>query len=154
MSAYRRRLVSDIENIIYISSGSEAIESALKIALQYHWVRGDQNRTLFISRKRSYHGNTLGALSISGFSQRRKHFENSLIPCSFVSAANVYRPAVDGGEEALTDFLADELEQEILQQGAENIAAFVFEPVVGAAGGIIPAPGVPWSMMTMSCRIS
>lgn len=128
------------ENIIYISSGSEAIESALKVALQYHWVRGDRNRTRFISRKRSYHGNTLGALSISGFAQRRKHFENSLIPCAFVSAANVYRPAGDGGEDALTDFLADELEQEILRQGAENIAAFVFEPVVGAAGGVIPAP--------------
>jgi len=128
------------ENIIYISSGSEAIESALKVALQYHWVRGDQNRTRFISRQRSYHGNTLGALSISGFAQRRKHFENSLIPCTFVSPANVYRPAVDGGEDELTDFLADELEQEILRQGAENIAAFVFEPVVGAAGGIVPAP--------------
>lgn len=128
------------ENIIYFSSGSEAIESALKIALQYHWVRGDRSRTGFISRKRSYHGNTLGALSISGFAQRRKHFEDSLIPCTFVSAANVYRPAVDGGEDALTDFLADELEQEILRQGAENIAAFVFEPVVGAAGGVVPAP--------------
>jgi len=128
------------ENIIYVSSGSEAIESALKVALQYHWVRGDRSRTRFISRKRSYHGNTLGALSISGFAQRRKHFENSLIPCTFVSTANVYRPAVDGGEDALTDFLVDELEQEILRQGAENIAAFVFEPVVGAAGGVIPAP--------------
>jgi len=104
------------ENIIYVSSGSEAIESALKVALQYHWVRGDRSRTRFISRKRSYHGNTLGALSISGFAQRRKHFENSLIPCTFVSTANVYRPAVDGGEDALTDFLVDELEQEILRR--------------------------------------
>lgn len=128
------------ENIFYVSSGSEAIESALKVALQYHWVRGDRSRTRFISRLRSYHGNTLGALSVSGFAQRRKHFEDSLIPCTFVSAANVYRPAVEGGEAALTSALADELEQEILRQGAENIAAFVFEPVVGAAGGVIPAP--------------
>jgi len=129
-----------LENITYVSSGSEAVESALKIALQYHWVRGDRSRTQFIARQRSYHGNTLGALSVSGFAQRRKQFESSLIPCSFVSAANAYRPAVDGDESALTDFLANELEQEILRQGAENVAAFIFEPVVGAAGGVVPAP--------------
>jgi len=128
------------EHISYVSSGSEAVESALKIALHYHWVCGDRNRTGIIARERSYHGNTLGALSVSGFAQRRKQFEDSLIPCSFVSAANAYRPAVDGDEAALTDFLADELEQNILQQGAENIAAFIFEPVVGAAGGVVPAP--------------
>lgn len=130
----------ELRNIIYVSSGSEATESALKIALQYHWNRGDKNRTRFIARQRSYHGNTLGALSVSGFSQRRKQFEGSLFPCSFVSAANVYRPAIAGTEDELSQFLADELEQEILRLGAENVAAFVFEPVVGAAGGVIPAP--------------
>lgn len=128
------------EHIAYVSSGSEATEAALKIALQYHFARGDRSRTRIIARERSYHGNTLGALSVSGFAQRRKQFEDSLIPCTFVSAANVYRPAVEGDETALTDFLADELEQNILRQGAENIAAFIFEPVVGAAGGVIPAP--------------
>jgi adenosylmethionine-8-amino-7-oxononanoate aminotransferase len=128
------------ENILYVSSGSEAMESALKVALQFHWNNGDRCRSRFIARERSYHGNTLGALSISGFAKRRKQFENSLIPCTFVSAANTYRPAVAGDEDALSQFLADELEQEILRQGAENIAAFVFEPVVGAAGGVIPAP--------------
>ena len=128
------------ENILYFSSGSEAIESALKVALQFHWNNGDTRRSRFIARERSYHGNTLGALSISGFGQRRKQFESSLIPCSFISSANAYRPAVAGGEDKLTQFLADELEQEITRQGAENVAAFVFEPVVGAAGGVIPAP--------------
>ena len=128
------------EHISYFCGGSEAIESALKIALQYHWAIGQKSRNRFIARDRSYHGNTLGALSVSGFAQRRKQYENSLIPCSFVSAANLYRPVVGGGEEALTDFLADELEQEILQLGAENVAAFIFEPVVGAAGGVVPAP--------------
>lgn len=130
----------DLRNIIYVSSGSEATESALKIALQYHWNRGDKNRTRFISRKRSYHGNTLGALSVSGFSQRRKQFEGSLFPCSFVSAANTYRPAIAGTEDEQSQFLADELEQEILRLGAENVAAFVFEPVVGAAGGVVLPP--------------
>lgn len=129
-----------LENILFVSSGSEATESALKIALQHHWARGDRTRHRFIARKRSYHGNTLGALSISGFAQRRRQFEASLIPCSFVSSANVYRPAVDGGDAALADYLADELEQEIKRIGAENVAAFVFEPVVGAAGGVVFAP--------------
>ena len=128
------------QNILYVSSGSEAVESALKIALQYHWVRGDKQRTGFIARKRSYHGNTLGALAVSGFAQRRKHFEDHLSPCAFVSAANAYRPAIAGSEDELTQFLADELEQEILEKGAENVAAFIFEPVVGAAGGVVPAP--------------
>lgn len=130
----------DLPNIVYVSSGSEAIESALKVALQYHWNRGDKDRNRFIARKRSYHGNTLGALSMSGFAQRRKQFEGSLIPCSFVSSANAYRPAVSGTEEDLSQFLADELEQEILRLGAENVAAFLFEPVVGAAGGVVPPP--------------
>jgi len=128
------------EHSIYVSSGSEATESALKVALQYHWSRGDKQRSRFIARKRSYHGTTLGALSISGFAQRRKQFENSLLPCSFVSSASTYRPAVAGSEEDLAQFLADELEQEIGRLGAENVAAFVFEPVVGAAGGVVSAP--------------
>jgi len=128
------------EHIAYVSSGSEAVEAALKIALQYHWARGEQSRSRFIARQRSYHGNTLGALSVSGFAQRRLQFEPGLIDCSFVSPANCYRPAIDGNESALSDFLADELEQEILQLGAENVAAFIFEPMVGAAGGVVPAP--------------
>ena len=128
------------EHILYVSSGSEANESALKIALQYHWTRGDPDRSRFIARRRSYHGNTLGALSVSDFAQRRKQFEGSLFPCSFVSAANSYRPAVEGSDEDLSQFLAGEFEREITEQGAETIAGFIFEPVVGAAAGVVPAP--------------
>ncbi|MDA0706107.1 MAG: aspartate aminotransferase family protein [Proteobacteria bacterium] len=128
------------EQLLYVSSGSEAVESALKIALQFHWARGDHTRTRFVSRQRSYHGNTLGALAVSGFAQRRKQFEGSLFPCSFISTANAYRPAAAGTADELTDFLAAEFEQEILRLGADNVAAFIFEPVVGAAGGMLPAP--------------
>ena len=128
------------EHMVFVSSGSEAMESALKIALQYHWSVGEPQRTRFISRRRSYHGNTLGALSVSGFSQRRRQFEGSLLPVTFVGAANAYRPPEDVGNAELADYLADELEQAILDQGAERVAAFVMEPVVGAAGGVVPAP--------------
>lgn len=128
------------ENVVFVSSGSEAMESALKIALQYHFSRGEKSRSRFIARRRSYHGNTLGALSVSGFAQRRKQFEASLIPCSFVSPANVYRPAGAGSVPDLVEYLGVELEAEIGRLGAANVAAFVFEPVVGAAGGVVPAP--------------
>ena len=128
------------EHAIYVSGGSEATESALKVALQYQQAVGEKSRTRFIARDRSYHGTTLGALSISGFAQRRKQFEGSLLPCSFVSAANTYRPPIDGSDADHSQWLADELENEINRLGAENVAAFVFEPVVGAAGGVVFAP--------------
>jgi adenosylmethionine-8-amino-7-oxononanoate aminotransferase len=128
------------EHMVFVSGGSEAMESALKIAMQYHWTVGEPARKRFIARNRSYHGNTLGALAISDFSQRREPFEGGLGPCSFVSSANSYRlpDGVSGPE--LPDYLADELEQEILRLGPETVAAFVIEPVVGAAGGVVPAP--------------
>jgi len=136
----RRQAGPGGDHVLFVTSGSEAVESALKIALQYHFVRGDRTRTKFISRERSYHGNTLGALSVSGFAQRRRQFEGALIPCTFVSAANAYRPAFEGDGEALVAGLAGELESAIERLGPENVAAFVFEPVVGAAGGAVPAP--------------
>lgn len=128
------------EHIVFVSGGSEAMESALKVAMQYHYSVGDSTRTRFIARERSYHGGTLGALAVSGFSQRREHFEGGLVPCSFVSAANDYRLPDGVSRSELSAFLADQLEQEILRVGPEIVAGFVFEPVVGAAGGVIPAP--------------
>jgi adenosylmethionine-8-amino-7-oxononanoate aminotransferase len=130
----------DFLDIVYTGSGSEAVESALKIALQYHAARGHMKKRRFIARRRSWHGNTLGALSISDFAERRIPFEGSLLEVTFVSAANCYRPpeGVRGGE--ITRHLADELETTILLLGPENVAAFIFEPIVGAAGGVVPAP--------------
>jgi adenosylmethionine-8-amino-7-oxononanoate aminotransferase len=125
---------------IYSCSGSEAMESALKIALQHYSARGRSAKRHFISRQRSWHGNTLGALSLSGFAQRRRSFEGSLLDVSFVSAANAYRPPAGIAAESLVPHLAAELERRILEVGPETIAAFVFEPVVGAAGGVVPAP--------------
>jgi adenosylmethionine-8-amino-7-oxononanoate aminotransferase len=128
------------KDILFTGSGSEAVESALKIALQYFAARGCMSKRHFIARKRSWHGNTLGALSISGFAERRRAFEGSLLDVAFVSAANAYRPP-DGVEStALAPYLAAELEATILSLGKDNVAAFIFEPIVGAAGGVVPAP--------------
>ena len=127
-------------DMVFVSSGSEAVESCLKIALQYHAARGAMRRRRFISRRRSWHGNTLGALSVSDFKARRDAYEGSLLDVSFVSSANAYRPAEGVASGDLVSFLARELEEAIVQAGPETIAAFIFEPVVGAAGGVVPAP--------------
>ena len=127
-------------HILYSGSGSEAVESALKVALQYWDARGLPTKKRFIARERSYHGNTLGALSASGFLERRRPFEGSLLDVSFVSAANAYRPLRGLTGDRLAAALAEELDARIRVLGSERIAAFIFEPVVGAAGGAVPAP--------------
>jgi adenosylmethionine-8-amino-7-oxononanoate aminotransferase len=128
------------QDIVYTGSGSEAVESALKIALQHFSARGLPAKRRFIARKRSWHGNTLGALSISDFAQRRRAFEGSLLEVSFVSAANAYRRPEGVSSEGLSGHLAAELEQAIVALGPQNVAAFIFEPIVGAAGGVVPSP--------------
>ncbi|HEV2286775.1 MAG TPA: aspartate aminotransferase family protein [Steroidobacteraceae bacterium] len=131
---------SEFAHVLLSGSGSEAMESALKVALQYWDARGATSRKHFIARERSYHGNTLGALSVSGFSERRRPFEGSLLEVSFVSAANDYRGLEGLAGAALTQALARELEARIVAVGAGRVAAFIFEPVVGAAGGVVPPP--------------
>jgi adenosylmethionine-8-amino-7-oxononanoate aminotransferase len=130
----------EFAHIVYSSSGSEAMESALKVALQYWDARGLSGKKHFIARERSYHGNTLGALSVSGFLERRRPFEGSLLDVSFVSAAGEYRPLRGLSGAELVAALAQELDARITALGADQVAAFVFEPVVGAAGGAVPAP--------------
>src|SRR3546814_4473229 len=98
------------------------------------------SRRRFIARQRSWHGNTLGALAISGFRDRRAAFEGALVEASHLSPVNVYRPPSGVAPADVAEHCAAELEQEILRCGAETIAAFIFEPVVGAAGGAVPAP--------------
>jgi len=127
-------------HIVYSGSGSEAVEGSLKVALQYWDARGRPQKKRLIARERSYHGNTLGALSVSGFLERRRPFEGSLLEVSFVSAANAYRPLGGLSASGLVAALADELDARIRALGAEHVAAFIFEPVVGAAGGVVPAP--------------
>ncbi len=129
-----------LDHMVFVSSGSEAVESCLKIALQYHAANGEMSRRRFISRQRSWHGNTLGGLSISGFEARRAPFEGALIEASLLSPVNVYRPPANVAPEDVAEYCANELEREIERLGPETVAAFVFEPVVGAAGGAVPAP--------------
>lgn len=129
-----------LSEMVFVSGGSEAVESCLKIALQYQTAIGRKSRRRFISRERSWHGNTLGALSVSGFEERTVAFEGAMIPSVRIGPANAYRPPAGATAETTGEAAAAELEAAILREGAETIAAFIFEPVVGAAGGCVPAP--------------
>ena len=142
----------NFQDIVYTGSGSEAVESAMKIALQHFAARGLVRKRRFIARRRSWHGNTLGALSISGFAQRRHAFEGSLLDVTFVSAANAYRMPEGVSRENLVATLAAELEQAILSLDPQSVAAFVFEPIVGAAGGVVPAPDGYAQAIQAVCR--
>ncbi len=131
---------SGLNRMIFVTSGSEAVESCLKVALQYHSARGESSRRRFIARQRSWHGNTLGALGVSGFRDRRLPFEGALVEASHLSPVNTYRPPAGVKPENVAEHCANELEEEIARLGADKVAAFIFEPVVGAAGGAVPAP--------------
>ncbi|KVK93246.1 aspartate aminotransferase family protein [Burkholderia territorii] len=128
-----------LEHVYFVSGGSEAIEAALKLARQYFVEKGEPQRRHFIARRQSYHGNTLGALAIGGNAWRREPFLPLLIEAHHVSPCYAYRDQQAGEtDEAYAQRLADELERKIVELGAENVAAFVAETVVGATAGAVP----------------
>ena len=129
--------------VYFVSGGSEAMETALKLARQYWVEMGEPQRTCFLARRQSYHGNTLGALGVGGNEWRRRAFAPLLKDALRVSACYEYRGRAQGvSVDDYTAALLDELETTILRAGPENIIAFVAEPVVGATGGAIPpTPG-------------
>ncbi|WP_027211996.1 aspartate aminotransferase family protein [Burkholderia sp. WSM2232] len=126
-------------HVYFVSGGSEAIEAALKLARQYFVEKGEPARRHFIARRQSYHGNTLGALAIGGNAWRREPFLPLLIEAHHVSPCYAYREQrADETESEFAQRLADELEQKILELGADTVAAFVAETVVGATAGAVP----------------
>ena len=125
----------------FVSSGSEAMELALKLAFQYHVERGRAARTHFIARQQSYHGNTFGALAASGHPGRRSIYESMLMSnFSHVSPCFAFRYKAEGEtSEQYVTRLADELEAEFQRVGPDKVAAFVAEPIVGATSGCVAA---------------
>jgi adenosylmethionine-8-amino-7-oxononanoate aminotransferase len=132
-----------LTHVFYTSGGSEACESALKLARQYFVEIGQPKRHRFIARLQSYHGNTLGALAVGGNLFRRLTFEPLLTPAAHISPCYAYRGKREN--ESLEDYgkrVADELETAILKLGPESVAGFLAEPVVGATlGAVPPVPG-------------
>ena len=138
-----------------VSSGSEGMEAAIKLARQYFIEIGQPRRTRFIARRGSYHGNTLGALSAGGNAMRRAPYAELLSPAfSHVGPCFAYRFRHDDESEA--DYvrrLGDELEAEFQRLGPENVVAFCAEPVVGATTGCVTAlPGYFPAMRTVCDR--
>jgi adenosylmethionine-8-amino-7-oxononanoate aminotransferase len=136
-----------------VSGGSEAMESALKLSRAYHLARGEKDRWIVLARWGSYHGNTLGALDLSGRKPLRRPYEAWLGRFRHVSAAYPYR-AGDEGSQALGDpgELAAELERAIESAGSGTVAAFVAEPIVGATLVAAVPPEGYWTAIAEVCR--
>lgn len=133
------RAPGDLNHVYFVSGGSEAVEAALKLARQYFVELNQPSRRLFIARRQSYHGNTLGALAIGGNAWRRAPFLPLLTEAHHVSPCYAYRDQAEHEtEQQYAQHLADELEQKILDLGPDNVAAFVAETVVGATAGVLP----------------
>ncbi len=131
------------EAVYFVSGGSEAMEAAMKLARQYAVEIGAPQRRHYITRRQSYHGNTLGALAAGGNMWRREMFEPILIDTHHIAPCFAYREQRDDETEA--DYglrVANELEDKILELGPDTVLAFLAEPVVGAnAGAVTAVPG-------------
>ena len=132
-----------LDKVFFVSGGSEAVEAALKMARQYFVEIGQPERRRFIARRQSYHGNTLGALSVGGNPWRRRPYEPLLLEVEHVSPCYAYRGREAGeSDQGYMQRLLQEFEDTILRVGPETVIAFVAEPLVGATMGAVPAlPG-------------
>ena len=132
-----------IGHVYLVSGGSEAVEAALKMARQYFVEIGQPERSVFIGRRQSYHGNTLGALAVGGNEWRRRQFAPLLIEVGRVSPCYEYRDRRENeSPDAYGERLAAELDAEIRRLGPRRVIAFVAETVVGATlGAVPPTPG-------------
>lgn len=129
----------DLDRVYLVSGGSEAVESALKLARQFHIENGEPDRAHVIARRQSYHGNTLGALAAGGNAWRRQQFSPLLIDVSHIAPCYEYAERHEGESlEAYGLRVANELEDEILRLGPQKVMAFLAEPVVGATLGAVP----------------
>ena len=132
-----------MSHVYFVSGGSEAIEAALKMARQYFVEIGEPQRSRFIARRQSYHGNTLGALAVGGNAWRRRQFAPLLIDVEHVSPCYPYREQHSfESAEVYGVRLAAELDEKIRAVGPEHVIAFVAETVGGAtSGALVPVPG-------------
>jgi len=138
--------------VYFASGGSEATETALKIALAYHSASGNPKRQRVISRTVSYHGATLGALAMTGHQQRRRPYESLVAPFPKIAASYCYRCPLGLHPTSCAIDCADEIERVVTEEGAGSIAAFIVEPVIGASAPGVGAPGDYMRRVADSCR--
>ena len=131
-----------LERVYFVNSGSEAVDLAIKLVWYVNNALGRPNKKTIIARKRAYHGVTVAAGSLTGLPYAQEGFDLPAIPVLHVDTPYAYRGAREGeSEEAFATRLAEELEATILEAGADTIAAFIAEPVMGAGGVLIPPEG-------------
>jgi adenosylmethionine-8-amino-7-oxononanoate aminotransferase len=130
----------DLNRVFFVSGGSEAVESAWKLARQYHAARGER-RWKAVARRIAYHGTTMGALSINGIAALRAPFEPLVPDVVHVRNTNRYHRPPEETEQEFTAFLLDDLDEAILQAGAETVAMVILEPVQNAGGSFTPPEG-------------
>ncbi|MNU85225.1 Omega-amino acid--pyruvate aminotransferase [compost metagenome] len=132
---------ADIDHVFFAGSGSEGVDSALKIALAYQRARGFENRTRLIGRQKGYHGVGFGGISVGGLENNRRSFLTLPGVDHLPHTLNLEEAAFSRGQPAWGAHLADELEALIAAHGAETIAAVIVEPMSGSAGVIVPPVG-------------
>jgi beta-alanine--pyruvate transaminase len=132
-----------MDKVFFTNSGSEAVDSALKMVLTYHRARGEAQRTKFIGRERGYHGVGFGGISVGGIGGNRKHFSANLMPGvdHLPHTLNYEHAAFSRGEPEWGAHLADNLENLLALHDASTIAAVIVEPLAGSTGVIVPPRG-------------
>lgn len=133
----------DIDHVFFCNSGSEAVDTAVKIALNYHRIRGKGTKTKIISRERGYHGVNIAGVSLGGISFNRKAFAGALMPNvdHMPHTHNLKEQAFSKGQPNWGAHLADTLESLVTLHDAENVAAVIIEPVPGSTGVLPPPKG-------------
>jgi len=128
-----------LTSAFFTSGGSDSVETALRLARQYHKIRGESGRVKFLSLKKGYHGTHMGGASVNGNANFRTAYEPLLPGCYHVPSPYVYRNAFNESDpHKLSQLCLAALEEEIAFQGANTIAAFIMEPILGAGGVIVP----------------
>lgn len=130
-----------IDHVFYTNSGSEAVETALKIAIAYHRARGEGTRTRLIGRERGYHGVNFGGISVGGIGPNRKTFGNLLAGVDHMPHTHIPENAFTRGQPEYGADIADELEKIVALGDASNIAAVIIEPMAGSTGVLLPPKG-------------
>ncbi|MFM2279360.1 MAG: hypothetical protein RLZZ444_1591 [Pseudomonadota bacterium] len=130
--------VEEMDKVLFSANGSDAVETALKLARQYWKLVGEPLKTKFISLKQGYHGVHFGGVSVNGSTYYRAPYEPLLPGCSQIDSPWPYRNVWSEDPEELASIIAKLLEREIVHQGPHTVAAFIAEPVQGAGGVIVP----------------
>jgi beta-alanine--pyruvate transaminase len=131
----------DLKRIFFVNSGSESIDTAMKVALAYHQARGQAGRTMFVSRERAYHGVNFGGVSLSGLVNNRRRFGPMLPGIAHMRHTHLPENRFVQGEGTHGAELADDLQRFVNLYGAENIAACFVEPIAGSTGCLVPPKG-------------